>query len=163
LVSIDDAPQAWPAARTPAQLERWTHEFPPRDRYCEAGNAPQTHSRWIRILDAKELSKRAERVKYIGAIPHIRAARRSSPGRPAPGAGRAAEVVCARGTLLPDGPGASADLLPPGVLGPMPFTVPPIMKGSDADKFILWGAGAGHGLGLCEAGAVGQASLGRDY
>lgn len=158
LVSVDDAPLAALPPRTPAQLDRWTHEYPPRDRFCEASGVAQTYSRWIRMLDAEDLKARVDRIKPIGAIRHLRAARRSSTGRV-----RALEVVGSRGTLRLEGREAIENLLSPGSLRSTLFTITPLMKGSSAERFILWGAGSGSGLGLCRAGAMGQASLGRDW
>lgn len=158
LVSVDDAPAAAPRPRTPVELERWTHEFPPKDRFCEAGNAPNHDARWVRVLDAKQLKERAERVKYIGSIKHVRVARRSATGR-----ALSLEVTGTRDALLLEGEQAISDFLSPGSLRSTLFTITPIMSGGTASRFILWGAGTGSGLGMCRAGAVGQASLGRDF
>ncbi|MBI3554499.1 MAG: SpoIID/LytB domain-containing protein [Elusimicrobia bacterium] len=159
LLSVDDAPLAGLPPHTPAQLERWTHEFPPRDRFCEAGSltAP-AESRWVRIIDASELKARAERVQYIGAIKHIRVSKRSATGR-----ALSLEVTGSRGTLSFEGPKAIEDFLSPGSLRSTLFTIQPLAKGGSAARFILWGAGTGHGLGMCRAGAIGQASLGRGW
>lgn len=158
LESVDDAPAAGLPPRTPVQLERWTHEYPPRDRYCEASGLPQTYSRWIRIVDAKDVKARVDRIKNIGGIRRLRALRRTSTGRV-----RALEIVGSRETLVVEGADAIERVLSPGSLRSTLFTITPLMKGGYADRFILWGAGSGSGLGLCRAGAMGQAALGRDY
>ncbi len=158
LVSVTDAAAPSTGPRTPLELERWTHDYPPRDRFCEAGNSPEHSARWVRIIDAKDLKTRIERVRYIGAIKHIRAVKRSPTGRI-----QSLEVVGARETITLEGAQAISDFLSPGSLRSTLFTITPIMSGSNASKFILWGAGTGSGLGMCRAGAVGQAGLGRDY
>lgn len=159
LVSVTDStspPMTW---QTPLDLERWTHEFPPKDRFCEAGSlTPAVQSRWVRLIKASDLKARADRINPIGPIRHIRALRRTPLGRV-----RALEVVGTRGSLTLEGEKAVSDFLSPGSLRSTLFTIQPIMHGNTADRFILWGAGTGHGLGMCRAGAIGQASLGRDF
>ncbi|MGH7735768.1 MAG: hypothetical protein ACREOE_19255, partial [Gemmatimonadales bacterium] len=158
-VSVVDAPSAAAVPATPVELERWMHEFPQRDRFCEAGSLTSpSDSRWVRIIDASILKDRASRTKYIGPIKHIRVARRSGTGRV-----QSLEVTGTRGSLTYDGAKAISDFLSPGSLRSTLFTIQPLMKGSTADRFILWGAGTGHGLGMCMAGAIGQASLGRPW
>lgn len=159
LVSIDDAPSAAARPKSPIEFERWLHDPPPRDRYCEAGSvtAP-SESRWMRVLDAKVLKARAERVKFVGPLKRLRVVRRSETGRV-----QALEVVGTRGSFVLEGSRAIGDFLSPGSLRSTLFTIQPLMKGAAADRFILWGAGTGHGLGLCRAGAIGQASLGRGW
>ncbi|OGR82163.1 MAG: hypothetical protein A3J74_07210 [Elusimicrobia bacterium RIFCSPHIGHO2_02_FULL_57_9] len=156
---IADSAQPASPLFTPLELERWTHEFPPRNRFCEAGSlTPAVQSRWVRLIKADDLKTRAERIKPVGPLRHIRALRRSPAGRV-----RSLEVVGTRGTLLLEGDKAISDFLSPGSLRSMLFTISPLMKGQTAESFILWGAGSGHGLGMCRAGAIGQASLGRDF
>ncbi len=158
LVSVHDGPMAAVPLRTPAELERWTHDFPPKDLYCEAGNVGQSHSRWIRVIPASELKERAARIEYIGDIKNLRVAGRTATGRV-----RALIAEGTRGTLRFEGAQQIGDFLSPGSLRSTLFTITPVMKGKVADRFILWGAGTGSGLGMCLAGAVGQASLGRNY
>jgi SpoIID/LytB domain protein len=112
----------------------------------------------VRVIDADLLQKRAERVKYIGAIRHLRVTRRSATGR-----AQALEAVGTRGSVLFEGADAIQDFLSPSSLRSTLFTIQPLVKGGAYSRFILWGAGTGHGLGLCRAGAIGQASIGRGY
>lgn len=159
MVSVPDGPRDISRASSAVELERWTHGFPPRDRYCEAGAlSPAAQARWMRFLDAKVLRERAERTKNIGPITHIRALRRSPTGRVL-----SLEVVGSKDTLSLEGEKAISDFLSPGSLRSTLFTISPLMKGSKAGEFILWGAGTGHGVGLCLAGSIGQASIGRDW
>jgi len=159
LVSVSDGPGATPLSRAPDQLELWTHEYPPADRYCEAsGLTAPVESRWVRILAAADLAARAERIRPLGAIRHLRAAKRTATGRV-----HALEVTGSKGTVVLEGEKAISDFLSPGSLRSTLFTVQPLMAGGKADRFILWGAGTGHGVGFCRAGALGQASMGRKW
>lgn len=159
LVSVDDSPSPAAALRTPVDLERWTHDFPARDSFCEAGGLqPQVQSRWIRVLEGEEIRRRVEKIKPVGTIKRLRVARRSSTGRVL-----ALEAIGARGSVLLEGEEAIYDALSPSSLRSTLFTIQPIKGVAGSPRFILWGAGTGHGLGFCKAGAVGQGALGRDF
>ena len=159
LVSVKDAPGPIAPLGSPLELERWAHEFPPRDRFCEAGGlTPAVQSRWIRILEARDLKARAEKIKYIGSIKSIHAKKRTATGRI-----RVLEVEGSKDSLVFEGDKAISDFLSPGSLRSTLFTITPLMKGDSAERFILWGVGTGSGLGMCRAGAIGQASMGRDF
>ncbi len=154
---VADSANPAPLAATAADLERWMHSYPPRDRYCEAGSlSPAVEARWIRLIDASELSRRAQVVKALGTVRHIRALSRTPSGRI-----RSLEVQGTRENLIFEGEPAIRQFLSPGSLRSTLFTIQPLYQGAKATHFVLWGAGTGHGRGLCQAGAVGQASLGR--
>lgn len=158
LPGIEDGPAGGIPPRTPMQLERYLHEHPPFDRYCEASNVLQTRSRWVRFIDAKGLRERAERIRPVGAIHSLRILKRSPTGRVT-----ALRVTGAEGEVTAEGEAAIASLLSPNSLRSTWFTVTPVYRAGRPAHFILWGAGAGHGHGLCRAGAQGQAALGRDF
>jgi stage II sporulation protein D len=157
LVSAGDGPG--PAApSTPLQLERFIHEFPARERYCEAQplTAP-SDARWVRLLEAGPVQERADRIKPVGTISRLRPARRTATGRML-----ALEVIGSRGSIMLEGADAIESLLSPGSLRSTLFTIQELPKGGPV-RWVLWGAGTGHGLGFCRAGAMGQAALGRGY
>ncbi|MBI5210872.1 MAG: SpoIID/LytB domain-containing protein [Elusimicrobia bacterium] len=159
LRSVSDGPGAAPRIDSPEALERWIHTPPDRGRYCEqAALFPQVSARWIRVLDVKDLNERMARVRHIGAIRHLRALRRSPSGRVL-----ALEVVGTQDSMVLRSPDLIAGFLSPGSLRSTLFTIQPLYKGSTPSHFILWGAGTGHGVGMCRAGAVGQASVGRPW
>lgn len=155
LVSVEDAESPSASFLTPEQLERRVHEFPARDRYCEAsGLTPPAQSRWLRLISGKDIQERMDRIRPVGRVKRVMVARRSSSGR-----AQALEVFGSRGSALIEGENAMAELLSPGSLRSALFTIQPLAEGD----LLLWGAGTGHGLGLCLAGALGQASLGRSW
>lgn len=158
LLSVADGPSSAFVPRTPEELERWVHEAPPRDSYGEASGLAQTHARWLRILEAADLTERANRSYPIGALTALRVARRSSTGRV-----QQLEVRGAHGSFTLAGADDIGDFLSPGSLRSTLFTITPIMRGRKAERFLLWGAGTGSGLGMSETGAIGQAALGRTY
>jgi stage II sporulation protein D len=158
LVSAPDGPG--PAApATPLQLERFIHDFPARERYCDSQTLTQpAAARWVRLLELKDLQERADRVKQVGTIQSLRVTRRTATGR-----ALGVEVTGTRGSFVAQGADAIEALLSPGSLRSMLFTIQPLTKSGSPVRWIVWGAGTGHGLGLCRAGAIGQAIIGRDY
>ncbi|MHB2027002.1 MAG: SpoIID/LytB domain-containing protein [Elusimicrobiota bacterium] len=159
LVSVDDSSHDLAPIASPEGLERWTHGFPSADDYGEQTRRfTPAASRWVRIISAKTLMPRIERIKYIGALRHLKVLRRSSTGRVV-----ALEADGSRGTVQINGEKAVGEFLSPGTLRSALFTIQPIMDGRNASYFILWGAGTGSGLGLCEAGTIGQAAIGKDW
>jgi len=156
LSSVSDGPQTYAAPRSEEELRLWTHEFPPAGAYCESnGRNSSAGSRWIRVLGARELQERA---KSVGEIRELRVLRRTSTGRAA-----ALEVVGSKASLTLEGAGKILDFLSPGSLRSTLFTIEPLMRGDGRSSFILWGAGTGTGIGMCKAGAAGQAAAGKDY
>lgn len=156
LVSVQDAAVTSIPWRTPVELERYTHEAPPEGLFSEsAAVSTPNSSRWMRILDARELRKRVERRKDLGTIRRLRVAGRTATGRV-----RAIEVTGADGSAMYTGRKEIDELLGPGSLRSTLFTLQPLMDGNRVSRLILWGAGTGSGLGFPRAGALGQASLG---
>lgn len=156
LVSVQDSAKPSIPWRTPVDLERFTHEAPPEGLFSEsAAVAVPNATRWMRIIDGRELRRRVERRKDLGVIRRVRVAGRTPTGRV-----RALEVVGADGVAMYTGRKEIDELLGPGSLRSTLFTVQTLMNGNRADRFILWGAGTGSGLGFPRQGALGQAALG---
>ncbi len=159
LVSVFDAKDPQPLPRSPRGLERWTHEAPPPGGYDEAGGlSSPSQSRWMRLLPAADLAARAERIHPIGALKSLRAAQRTSTGRIL-----SLEVSGSKDRFVLEGEKAVVSFLSPGSLRSTLFTIQPLMGRGKPSYFILWGAGTGHGIGFCRAGALGQAKLGRTW
>ncbi|MDD5303131.1 MAG: SpoIID/LytB domain-containing protein [Elusimicrobia bacterium] len=156
LVSVQDSAKLSIPWRTAVDLERYTHEAPPEGLYSEAAAVSTPNSsRWMRILDARDLRKRVERRKDLGTIRRLRVAGRTATGRV-----RAIEVFGADGSAMYTGRKEIGELLGPGSLRSTLFTLQTLMDGSRVSRVVLWGAGTGSGLGFARAGALGQASLG---
>jgi stage II sporulation protein D len=155
LVSVVDAPTAIKPPSSPADLERWLHEFPPDSLFSNAAELPQTHSRWARIIPADSIRERVKQDKDIGEILGIRVLKRSKTSRILK-----LSVIGAKGSLTVEGFSQIQSLLSPGSLRSNLFTITPIQDGAVSRFFILWGSGTGTGLGLCIDGTLGQASLG---
>ncbi len=159
LVSVQDSAASSVLWRTPVELERYTHEVPPQGLFSEAAaSATPNSTRWVYLLDARDLRQRISRRKDIGAILHLRIAGRTPTGRV-----RALEVIGAGGTARYTGNQEIAELLAPSSLRSTLFTIQPLMEGRRVARIILWGVGTGSGVGFSRMGAVGQARLGASW
>lgn len=156
LVSVQDSAHPSIPWRTPVELERYTHESPPQGLFSEAAAvATPNATRWMRVVDAREMRLRVERRKDLGTLRRVRVAGRTATGRV-----RALEVIGTDGSALYTGRKEIDELLGPGSLRSTLFTVQPLMDGKRLSRLILWGAGTGSGLGFPRGGALGQAALG---
>ncbi|MFA6092812.1 MAG: SpoIID/LytB domain-containing protein [Elusimicrobiota bacterium] len=145
--------------RSALDLEHSLHDFPEDGGYDEASaHVPAVWNRWVRVFDAEALRENAERLRPIGPVQDVRVLRRGPTGR-----ALSLEVVGARGRLVFEGDRRIESLLSPGSLRSMLFSLQPIYDGRKLSRLIVWGAGTGHGRGLCVAGAVGQSHLGRKF
>ena len=159
LTSVPDSSRPLELWSTPIDLERFAHEAPPEGLWSEAAaqSAPAA-SRWVRIVDGKELRLRVERRKDLGRISGLRVKGRTRTGRV-----KAVEVEGADGRATYTGLAEIAELLAPGGLRSTLFTLQPLYDGKRIDRVVIWGAGTGSGLGFSRAGALGQAALGRGW
>jgi stage II sporulation protein D len=156
LVSVQDSARPSIPWRTPVELERYAHESPPEGLFSEAAAVATPNStRWMRIIDVRDMRLRVERRKDLGTIRRVRVAGRTPTGRV-----RAIEVTGADGTALYTGRKEIDELLGPNSLRSTLFTVQPLMDGKRLSRLVLWGAGTGSGLGFPRGGALGQAALG---
>jgi YD repeat-containing protein len=145
--------------RTPVDLERLTHRFPDKKLYHESSAiVPENWNRWIRILDPKPIRERIERVTDVGPLKRVIVLSRDQTGRVT-----AVKIVGARGEAEFKGAKAVEAVLSPGGLRSTLFTLTPLYRGKRLRKLIVWGAGTGHGRGVCLAGVLGQAHLGRRF
>ncbi|MBI5244127.1 MAG: tetratricopeptide repeat protein [Elusimicrobia bacterium] len=144
---------------SPLDLERLIHYFPDPKQFDEASaRVPAIWNRWVRVFSAAELRSNLERALSVGPIRTVRIKRRAPTGRVL-----ALEISGARGQALLQGEAEIQAFLSPGSLRSTIFTLQPLYQGREISHLIVWGAGTGHGRGLCVAGAVGQAQLGRSF
>jgi SpoIID/LytB domain protein len=116
-----------------------------------------TRFRWVRALTREQIEKSLADIVGIGELIDLRPLQRGASGR--------IVRLEVRGTQ-----GAST-LSPESVirraLGGLPSSAFVVDRYCD-DRgrpvvFVLWGAGWGHGVGMCQAGAAGMAQAGRTY
>lgn len=113
--------------------------------------------RWTREADAAALSALVAQKKDIGRIVALRPLKRGVSGRILQ-----LEYVGEKGTLV-----LNNELEIRRVFNPrMPssaFVIDAQGPKERPDKFLFTGAGSGHGVGMCQTGAIGMANAGRPF
>lgn len=145
--------------RGEAELRRWINRVPAS--FCRlSGAAPPAKVRWIKRFSAEELDALLEPLG-VGAVKALEPRARGSSGRAAilhvVGASGEAEV---RGELrirkLFKNLNSSAFVVDPeGELA--------TASGTRPKAFVFRGAGWGHGVGMCQTGAIGRSKAGQGY
>jgi len=120
--------------------------------FCGRGKYAKGRSRWSVHLAAADLD-RLVAVEYpdVGHVRELRSVRRGVSGRIVELA-----IVGARGTATVNG-----ELHIRRLLGGLKSSL--FLARADGDGMILDGAGFGHGVGLCQTGAIGMAEAGHGY
>ncbi len=153
---IQDRPVPKLTFRHPYDLEKFTHNYPDPEQFSKrSAGVPQIWNRWLRVLDAEELRKNLEKMRDVGPIRHVSVAKRDITGRV-----QALGVRGARGNATLEGAGQIRAFLSPGSLRSTLFTLQPIYRDKKLRRLLVWGAGTGHGRGLCVAGTLGRAHSG---
>jgi SpoIID/LytB domain protein len=123
-----------------------------KDAWCNQGKLAKTRFRWTEKLRADDLTARVS-VDYpeIGRIKTISAKQRGVSGR--------------IGVLVIKGDKATVeikgDLKIRRLLGGLKSTLFEVAR--EGDSFVFRGAGFGHGVGMCQMGAIGMAGAGKAY
>lgn len=157
LGGVDDRIGAVDRAATPGAAESILADAA-GEAWCAASGRRGGVYRWTRHLDGAALTRNANRLGNIGPVHALNVARRGRSGRVL-----TLEVVGARGRHPVDGEAAIRRLL--GGLKSAYFSV--TREGGRPDgeptRWLVRGGGYGHGIGLCQHGAIGMANAGRTY
>jgi len=174
-LSDSPAPLAPPA--TPLELRRYLSTWPATfDK--PSGYVHPSHSRWSRVVSAKDLEERVNRKHKIGRLKGLRVLRRAPTGNV-----EALLILGTKRNLKLSDEFAIRGVLGAGSLRSTLFIVdteyrlevPPAPKRTKgkkaaaprpvlaADAFVFRGGGWGHAVGLCQSGAIGRAEAGQDY
>ncbi|MBI4346718.1 MAG: SpoIID/LytB domain-containing protein [Elusimicrobia bacterium] len=161
--SVPDAPAAASVyPRSPWELRWWLKDWPPA--FCmptSSGHVHASHYRWSRIVPAAELEERINRTEKgaIGKHAALRTLRRAASGH-------------VNGILLKGSRGSVKVRLETKIrhllgLGSQRSALFTIETEYGKDKrpstFVFHGAGWGHGVGMCQSGAMGRAEQGQTY
>jgi stage II sporulation protein D len=163
--STAEAPELWQTTGEPYLL-RVSDQIPGTDRfYCD----PSPRFRWTRTLDARTLASALEAylrtyttvTGSIGAVRTVQVESRTPSGRAAT---LAIETDRARHVLR--GNAMRYVLRPVGgeILNSTYVSTDPTV-GNDGrlTRLVLTGTGYGHGVGMCQWGAIGRARAGQDF
>lgn len=138
-----------------AQLRRWVDQLP--QSYCRlSGAAPLTKVRWSKRFTALELDRLFEPLG-VGRVLMLSPRERGSSGRAA-----LLHIVGDKGEAEVRGELRIRKLLQN--LNSSAFVVD--TEGDDGTRptaFLFRGAGWGHGVGMCQTGAIGRAHKGQGY
>ncbi|GMV40887.1 MAG: hypothetical protein AMXMBFR64_26030 [Myxococcales bacterium] len=126
----------------------------PPDAWCKKATKGSGSFRWETRLTAEELAARVNQQQPIGRIKELRVLRRGVSGR-----ARTLEVIGESGTLIVERELPIRQLL--GSLKSAMFIVEaaPGPQGYPA-AFVIRGGGFGHGVGMCQTGAIGMGEAG---
>lgn len=141
-------------------VRKWLDDSP--DVYCNPSrnNVPKWASkyfRWTREITADELTSRVAAKKDIGRVHDIRPVKRGPSGRLIE-----AEFVGEKGTWKTSPELAIRQVFDP----PLKSSVIVVDAKGPKEKpeaFVIKGAGWGHGVGMCQTGAVSMANKGKDF
>ncbi len=115
------------------------------------------HFRWVRTLTRAQIEKSLADMVNVGEVIDLRPLQRGVSGRIT-----RLEVVGKAGSSI-----LAPELVIRLALGKLPSSAFVVDRycdqGGRAVVFVLWGAGRGHGVGMCQAGAAGMAKSGRTY
>jgi stage II sporulation protein D len=163
--STAEAPELWQTQGEP-YLQRVSDRIPGTDRfYCDA--SPRFS--WTRTLDARTLGSALESylrtyVTVTGAIGTVQAVEVES--RTPSGRAATLAIVTDRARHVLRGNTMRYVLRQPGgeILNSTYFTVEPTI-GADRrlTRLVIAGNGYGHGVGMCQWGAIGRSRAGQDF
>jgi stage II sporulation protein D len=172
-----DAPAPIAPPASPLELRRYLSTWPQTFDKPSAYVHP-SHSRWSRVVSAKDLEERVARKHKFGKLKGLRVLRRAPTGNV-----EALLILGSKRNLKLSDEFAIRGLLGTGSLRSTLFYVdteyaaetPPAAKPKKGKKpaapkpvlvpaeFVFRGGGWGHAVGLCQSGAIGRAEAGQDY
>ena len=156
--AVADSPAPEAPLGAPWALHRWLTTSP--QAYCQPSNfVHPSHFRWTRVVSWAELSRRVDRRYHTGRLKRLRTLRRARSGNI-----NALLLEGTRRRVKVDSEMAIRDL--PG-LGSLRSTLflftPELGPDGKPEAVVFTGGGWGHGVGLCQSGAMGRADAGQDF
>ncbi len=127
------------------------------EAFCKVTGQGAGVFRWTTTRSGADVTRSVSKIKDIGAVVDLRPLRRGRSGRVL-----AIEYVGTKGTYVHEGEYPNRVLL--GNLKSGLWTVERRgPAGGPADAWTFTGGGFGHGVGMCQHGAMGMATKGHDY
>lgn len=144
-------------ALSPIELEDWLKE-PQKGILCDlAGNPKNSNFRWVRIYTAQELNELLNKIMDFGEVSKIVVLKRQRSGHISK-----VKIIGGNNSYILEKELNIRKAL--GNLRSSMFKVE-VKYGPDKkpEKFIFYGGGFGHGVGMCQAGTLGLANKAKDY
>ena len=161
-----DAPRVCDLPDSPMKLRRLLNAWP--EAFCRpSGYVHASHSRWARVVSARELEEKLGRKFKIGRLKGLRVLRRAPTGH----VSALLVLGSKRNAKLKDEMDIRS-LLGVGSLRSTLFVVdaeyrleqnPRSKPVLTPEAFVFRGGGWGHCVGLCQSGAIGRAEAGQDF
>ncbi|MBI3298299.1 MAG: SpoIID/LytB domain-containing protein [Elusimicrobia bacterium] len=153
-----DAPVEAGSPWSPWELRQWLRTTPPA--FCApSAYIHPSHFRWARVITASELETRLDRSLKTGTLKWIQPLRRAKSGhlngvevRGSKASKRVESEIRIRGLF---GPGSQRSSL---FIIDAEYDV----RGRPA-RYVFYGGGWGHAVGLCQSGAMGRALKGQSF
>jgi SpoIID/LytB domain protein len=146
-----DDPKAQMTRITDANLDAFLAEDP-HDAWCGRAAKGRAKFRWTERLRVADVTTRvAAEYPEVGGVRALVAKQRGASGRI-----EVLAITGERGSVEVTG-----DLHIRRLLGGLKSTLFAITR--DGDAFVLHGAGFGHGVGMCQTGAIGMAEAGKTH
>jgi SpoIID/LytB domain protein len=155
---ILDAPESVRRPISPWELRRWLRETP--QAYCRGSDyVHPAHFRWTRYIPASDLEERINRSIKIGKLLGLQTLKRARSGHL-----NSVKVLGSRDSRV-----VTKEFSLRGLLGDGSQRSALFVVDTDVDKngrpkaFTFYGGGWGHGVGMCQSGAMGRAQAGQSY
>jgi len=145
--------------RRPASEDKWRVYFKqaPPANCCQPALCPLDRFRWVEVRRREELEKPLADVVNVGTLMSLRPLERGPSGRIT-----RLEVVGSQGKTV-----LAPEYVIRKALGGLKSSAFVVDAYAGADNvpvvFVFWGAGMGHGIGMCQVGAAGLAQKGNKY
>ena len=154
----DTPPGSPPQPGSPWELHWWLQSTPPA--YCMPSRfVHPSHYRWTRVLSAKSLEEKFNRKTKLGKILGIHTLRRSDSGHL-----DTVLILGSRNNIKIKDETRLRNLLGVGSLRSTLFVVDTeYAQNGRPENFVFHGGGWGHGVGMCQSGAMGRADQRQSY
>ncbi len=148
--------RSWPLS--PWDLRQWLLSWP--DAFCApSSNVDPSHYRWSRVISIKSLSQKISKKLRIGRLRSIIPLKRSISGNV-----NSVLFIGSRGRAIVRDELKIRNLLGIGPLRSTLFVFNTEYDQKGRPNFLVFhGGGWGHGVGMCQSGAMGRATAGQNY
>ncbi len=136
-----------------ANIERWLSSRPPA--WCTRSRYNKDKYRWTAKISATRINKMVKSLG-VGPVKRIRVVARGISGR-----ATLVEIIGARARKEVRGELKIRRLF--GGLRSSMFTVRGLPAGGSPAEFVFRGGGWGHGVGMCQTGAIGMSKAGKTF
>jgi SpoIID/LytB domain protein len=156
--SLYEGPSHARAPASPLELREWLQGEP--EAFCRNREYVwPAEFRWNQVLSPDELTQRLRKHRHkLGAVDRVLALRRSAGGHI-----RTLKVRGSRGSLYFRQEHTVRRALGAGSLRSNLLLIETQFRAGRPFRYVFYGAGWGHGVGLCQGGATGRAAAGADF